>query len=212
MRVVKEAEERKNEILDAAEHLFRTKGFDHTSTNDILNEIGIARGTLYYHFKSKEELLDSMINRMTKRLVDQARKIVGQKDVPVLQRLTTMMLALHISDDNFNQEILQQVHKPQNALMHQKMQNCLLSEINPLIAVLIKEGTAQGICQTDYPEEVAEMTFLYVNTVFDDLMKYGAEDGQKKIAAFIYNLERLLNMERNSMKSAILPIFQDTAK
>ena len=45
MRIVKEAEERKEEILDAAEKLFGTKGFDHTSTNDILNEIGIARGT-----------------------------------------------------------------------------------------------------------------------------------------------------------------------
>ena len=52
MRVVKEAEERKNEILDVAERLFGTKGFDGTSTGDILNEIGIAWGTLYYHFKS----------------------------------------------------------------------------------------------------------------------------------------------------------------
>ncbi len=212
MRVVKEAEERKNEILDAAEHLFGTKGFDNTSTNDILNEIGIARGTLYYHFKSKEELLDSMISRMTKRSVEQAKKIAGQKDMPVLQRLTAMMLALNISDDDFNQEILQQVHKPQNALMHQKMRNCLMSEINPLITALIKEGIAQGICRTDYPEEVAEMTFLYVNTAFDDLVNDSGEDRQRKTAAFIYNLERLLNMEQGSMESAIMPLFRNTAE
>ena len=36
-----------NEILDVAEKLFVEKGFDNTSTNDIINEIGIARGTLY---------------------------------------------------------------------------------------------------------------------------------------------------------------------
>ena len=155
MRVIKDADQRKNEILDAAEHLFGTKGFDNTSTTDILNETGIARGTLYYHFKSKEELLDSMISRMTKRFVEKARKIAEQKEVPVLKRLTTMMLALNGNYSNFNQEILQQVHKPQNALMHQKMQNCLMSEINPLITILIREGTAQGICQTDYPEEAA---------------------------------------------------------
>ena len=198
MRVVKDAEERKNEILDVAEHLFGTKGFDNTSTNDILNEIGIARGTLYYHFKSKEELLDSMINRMTKRLVEQAKKISGEKDVPILQRLTKMMLALNISDENLNQEILQQVHKPQNALMHQKMEKSLLSGINPIITDLIREGMAQGICQTDYPEEAAEMTFLYANTVFDELMEYSEKEKQRKTAAFIYNLERLLNMEQGS--------------
>ena len=83
MRVVKEAEERRNEILDVAEKLFGTKGFDQTSTNDILNEIGIARGTLYYHFKSKEEILDAMIERIDKQLVAKAKMIAGNKEIPV---------------------------------------------------------------------------------------------------------------------------------
>ena len=52
MRTVKEPEIRKNEILDAADTLFAQKGFDNTSTGDILEMVGIARGTLYYHFKS----------------------------------------------------------------------------------------------------------------------------------------------------------------
>ncbi len=212
MRVVKEAEERKNEILDAAERLFGTNGFDNTSTADILNEIGIARGTLYYHFKSKEEILDAMIERMVKRLAKKAEKIVAEKDTPILQRLTKMMLALRVDDKNFGHGLLEQAHRPQNALMHQKMQKCILAEINPLITGLIQESIAQGICKTDYPGEVAEMTFLYANTVFDDLMELSAEEKQRKIAAFIYNLERLLHMEQNSMKSAIMPIFQENEK
>lgn len=212
MRVVKEAEERKNEILDVAERLFGTKGFDNTSTTDILNEIGIARGTLYYHFKSKEEILDAMIDRMTDRLIEKAEAIVAWKEISVLQRLTMMMLALNVSDSNFHQELLEQVHKPQNALMHQKMERSLLAGINPMITALIKEGIEQGICQTDYPEEVAEMTFLYANTVFDDLMEHSEEERLKKIDAFIYNLERLLKMEQDSMKAAIIPIFQQDGK
>ncbi len=209
MRVVKEAEERKNEILDAAEKLFGTKGFDGTSTGEILDAVGIARGTLYYHFKSKEEILDAMISRMTFRLVEKAEAIVAQKNVPVLQRFVMMMLSLNVGGDSFGQELLKQIHKPQNALMHQKMEKSLLSGIVPVIAGLINEGIEQGICQTDYPEEVAEMTFLYANTVFDDLMEHSEEERQKKIEAFIYNLERLLNQERDSMKSVIMPLFQE---
>ena len=68
MRIVKDAKERRNEILDVAERLFCEKGFDNTSTNDILAEIGIARGTLYYHFKSKEDILDAMIERLTNQM------------------------------------------------------------------------------------------------------------------------------------------------
>ena len=166
MRIVKEAEERKNEILDVAERLFGTKGFDNTSTNDILNEIGIARGTLYYHFKSKEDILDAMIERMSRQLIKKATDIFNQKGIPVLQRLTMMMMALNV-DGNLGQEVMEQVHKPQNALLHQKMQDGLLVGINPLITSLIEEGIAQGICHTDYPAEVAEITLLYSNTVFD---------------------------------------------
>lgn len=206
MRIVKEAEERRNEILDVAERLFGTKGFDGTSTTDILNEIGIARGTLYYHFKSKKDILDAMIERLTGGLVAKANEIAGKTGVPVLQRMTLMMMALNVKND-LGHEIMEQIHKPQNALMHQKMQERLLAGVNPIITSLIEEGIAQGICQTDYPAEVAEMTLLYSNTVFDDLAGYSGEERQRKIAAFIYNLERLLGMERDSLREAVLPIF-----
>lgn len=125
-----------------------------------------------------------------------------------MQRLTMMVMALNVGG-SLGQEVMEQVHKPQNALLHQKMQEGLLSGINPLIAGLIREGIAQGICQTDYPEEVAEMTLLYSNTAFDDLVQYSAEERQKKVMAFIYNLERLLGMERGSMQAVILPIFEN---
>lgn len=212
MRVVKEAEERRNEILDVAQRLFTAKGFDNTSTNDILNEIGIARGTLYYHFKSKEEILDAMIDRTTKQLVDKAKGIVYQKDVPVFERFTSMILTLNISNSSFGNEILRQVHKPQNALMHQKIEARLLAEVTPLITVLIEDGIKQGICSTDYPQEVAEMTFVYSNAVLDNLDKYNDDEQNRKINGYIYNLERLLNMEQGSMQKVILPIFQTLSK
>lgn len=207
MRIVKEAAIRKNEILDAAEHLFVTKGFDKTSTNDILAEVGIARGTLYYHFKSKEDILNAMIERIMKTLLERAGRIIAQKEIPVLQRLTEMMLALNV-DSDISHEILEQVHKPQNALLHQKIQEQLLAGIIPLITDLLEEGIAQGICQTDYPEEAAEMLLLYSNTVFDDLMEYSEDERRRKIEAFIYHLERLLGMPQDSMRDVILPIFQ----
>lgn len=208
MRVVKEAEERRNEILDTAEKLFGEKGFDGTSTNDILNDIGIARGTLYYHFKSKEDILDAMIERLTGKLIANASKIVKKKDIPVLQRLTMTMMSLNVSG-GIGQEIMNQIHKPQNALMHRKMQTMMLTAVNPLITGLIEEGVAQGIFRTEYPGEVAEMILLYSNTAFDDLAELSFDERQKKITAFIYNLERLLGMSQGSLGEVILPIFQN---
>lgn len=208
MRIVKEAEERKNEILDVAERLFSVKGFDDTSTGDILAEVGIARGTLYYHFKSKEEILDAVIERMMGRMLARAKGLMKQKELPVWQRLTLMIRAMQISGD-WGDALMEQIHKPQNALMHQKVQERLLAGMNPLLTELIKEGVAEGICHTDYPAEVAEMTFLYVNSAFDNLTVLGEAERQRKMAAFIYNLERLLQMEQGSMMEVVLPLFQE---
>ena len=109
MRVVKEAEERKNEILDAAEYLFAVKGFDGTSTNDILEAIGIARGTLYYHFKSKEEILDAMIARITRNLMAKAALIAEDQSIPPLERITRTIMELNV-DNEIGKEIMNQVH------------------------------------------------------------------------------------------------------
>lgn len=209
MRIVKEAEIRREEILDAAEKLFAAKGFDNTSTGDILDAVGIARGTLYYHFKSKEDILDGVIQRITDRLIKDAGEIVRKKELPVLERLTKAILSLNV-DSRIGYEIMEQVHRPQNALMHQKMQTTLLSGINPILTELVEEGIEQGICITRYPESVVEMTILYANTAFDELNIAGLspEERERKISGFIYNLERLMGMAEGSLRETIMAIFR----
>ena len=209
MRIVKEAEVRREEILDAAEKLFAAKGFDNTSTGDILEAVGIARGTLYYHFKSKEEILDGVIQRVTGRLTRSAGEIVRKRELPVLERLTKAIMSLNV-ESKIGYEIMEQVHRPQNALMHQKMQATLLAGINPILTELVEEGVQQGICHTRYPESVVEMTILYANIAFDELNVAELSPGQRerKISGFIYNLERLLGMAEGSLREAILAIFR----
>ena len=209
MRIVKEAEVRREEILDAAEKLFAARGFDNTSTGDILDAVGIARGTLYYHFKSKEDILDGVIQRITGRLMQEAGQIVRQKELPVLKRLTKAIMSLNV-ESKIGYEIMEQVHRPQNALMHQKMQTTLLAGINPILTELVEEGIQQGLFHTQYPESAVEMTILYANTAFDELNMDGLSPWQRerKIAGFIYNAERLMGMAEGSMQEAIMAIFR----
>lgn len=206
MRVVKTAEERKNEILDVAENLFATKGFDGTSTNDIINAIGIARGTLYHHFDSKEAILDAVIERMTVHLIAGSRAIVNNTDMPLLDRLSGSIMALNV-DSSLGMEVMNQVHKPQNALLHQKMQERLISGVVPLLAQLIEEGREAGLFTTMFPTEAAEMVLIYSNTTFDDAMELTPEETIQKIQAFIYHTERVVGAKEGSLQQAIMKIF-----
>ncbi len=207
MRIVKDAEERRNEILDVAERLFCTKGFDNTSTNDILTEIGIARGTLYYHFKSKEDILDAMIERLTNQMVEKASVIALDESIPVLERLTGTMLSLNV-DNELGHMVMEQVHRPQNALMHQKLEHMLLGRVNRLITRITEDGIRQGIMHTDYPAEAVEMLMTYSYTAFDSLNQYSEEEEQRKIMGFVYHAERILGMKAGALKEAMRPIFE----
>jgi len=199
MRVVKEAEERRKEILDAADELFCQKGFDGTSTNDILEKVGIARGTLYYHFKSKEGIMDALIERYNLHILGGAQKIAADKSIPVNQRIIGVVMALNISGGS-GKEIMNQIHKPQNALMHQKIQKVILSGVTPILAGIIREGIEQGLFSTPFPYECMEMVVAYTNTVFDgDMVKMTNEETASRIQAFVFNAERLLGAESGSL-------------
>lgn len=206
MRIVKEAEERKNEILDAAEQLFCTKGFDRTSTNDILDVVGIARGTLYYHFKSKEDILDAMIERLTNQMVAKASQIALDDSVPVLERLTRTIMSLNV-DNELGNLIMEEVHRPQNALMHQKLEDMLLGRVNKLITIIIEDGIKQEIFHTEYPAEAVEMIMTYSYKTFDSMNKYSKEEENRKIMGFVYHSERVLGMEQGALKEVMQTIF-----
>ncbi|GIN08592.1 TetR family transcriptional regulator [Shouchella clausii] len=199
MRVVKEAEERKNEILDAADELFGEKGFEGTSTKDILEKVGIARGTLYYHFKSKEAIMDALIDRYSTRILSEARVIAADKSIPVSERIIGVVMALNVSGES-GQEMKDHIHKPQNALMHQKIEKVIISNVPQILADIIREGIELGLFNTPFPYECMEMVVIYLNTVFDDdMVEMTDEERVTRVRAFVFNLERLLGAERGSL-------------
>lgn len=206
MRTVKSAQERRNEILDVASELFVQKGFEGTSTNDILEKVGIARGTLYYHFKSKEEILDAIVERINQQVVERLEEIVCKKEIPIMERLVLAVRALRV-DTELGEELMEQVHKPQNALMHQKMQEMLLRQITPLFQELIEKGIQQGLVETHFPKETLEMILLYAFIMFDDEMEQSEEERNLRIKAFVFNVERLLGAPTGSLAKAVLQCF-----
>lgn len=199
MRIVKEAEARKNEILDAADELFGRKGFDGTSTNDILQKVGIARGTLYHHFKSKEDIMDALIERYSARMLGAAQEIAADKSIPVVERIIRVIMALKISGGG-SHEIMEHIHKPQNALMHQKIQRVVVNGVPPILAEIIREGIEQGLFSTPFPYECMEMVVVYTSAVFDDdLVSLTDEKRAGRLQAFVFNLERLLGVESGGL-------------
>ena len=203
MRVVKDAITRRNEILDRAEELFLQKGFDQTSTNDILDAVGIARGTLYYHFRSKEEVMDALILRYGDRYMMSAAAIAGDTSIPLVERIFRVIGSMHFREKN-KEDVLAHVHKPQNALMHQKLHRMTIEHMLPIFTGLVNEGIGDGIFETPFPEESVEMILYYAIIALDEADgAISTEGSATKYFAMIYNMERMLKAKEGLLTNAM---------
>ncbi len=63
-RIVKTPDERCSDLTATARILFYTRGFENTSISDIVNKVGVAEGTFYYYFSSKQAILEAVVEEL----------------------------------------------------------------------------------------------------------------------------------------------------
>lgn len=190
MRIVKEYEERRKEILETAERLFLTKGYTKTTVNDILKEIGIAKGTFYYYFKSKEEVMDEIIMRIIKEDVTKAKRIVSNPDIPVLDKLFKILMEQSPKSGDVKEKMIEQFHQPNNAEMHQKSLVQSIIHLSPVLTEVLEQGIEEGIFSTPYPQETIELLLSSAQVIFDDgLFQWKPEEMMRRAKAYIKMME-----------------------
>ncbi len=192
----KSAEERREEIMDAAAELFSTKGYEETTTTDIMKKVGIAKGTLYYHFASKEEILDALVERMGRRLIS-AAKICAAEDAPIYERVFKVLMSLNAGSIG-GEDIIEIIHQPRNVLMHEKSRALVLREAGPILAGLVREGVDEGLFDCEYPELTVEMIMVYVLIAFDGGDIIEPDMQPERINGFIAIIERMLGAGKGS--------------
>ena len=180
-------------ILDVAERLFYGKGYEVTSMSQIQKEAGIARGTLYYHFESKEDILDEVIRRQGDIMFANAKKISQDKSLDTQDRLIKTLLAMSAS--NGQKENLEEIHTSPNALLHQKINNYIVENATPFLTYIIEDGIKEGIFKTEVPKYAMEMVLIYINVAFDHTNNYSQQDQMDRFQALSINIHRLLGAE-----------------
>ncbi|MGG4142837.1 TetR/AcrR family transcriptional regulator [Paenibacillus algorifonticola] len=199
MRILKDPEERKNEILDTAEMLFYTKGYNKTTINDILQEIGIAKGTFYYYFKSKEEVMDAIIMRIVAADVAAAKEIASSPELPTLVKLFQILMAQKPKHGDRKEQLLEQFHQVGNAEMHQKSLVQTINHLTPVLTEVIEQGIEEHIFQTEFPKETVEFLIVSSTFLFDEgLFEWQPAEIIQKAKAFIHVMETTLGAKKGS--------------
>lgn len=143
-------------ILEAAQRLFLEKGYDRTTIQDIVNELGgLTKGAVYHHFKSKEEILDKVGDQLFFQN-NPFEAVKQRKDLNGLEKLREAV-RLNQSDTSRTQLTIQMLPLRKNSHLLVEMIDSNRRVLTPYVLELLEEGNRDGSLHTEYPKEIAEL-------------------------------------------------------
>ena len=188
---MKKGERRKQDLLNIAYRMFIEKGYENTSVDDIITEAGIAKGTYYYYFESKEATLEAVIEMMIEK-AENVAKAALMNPVPIPQKLASVVYAFQPNKDEV--VITDVLERKENIVMHDKIGKKIVEVAVPILSDIVREGIAQGIFACTNVEERVKMLLIMSQNMFD----YGAYSN-KDIEVYVDMLEKSLGAKEGTM-------------
>lgn len=167
-RIVKKADERRKEIIDAARELFQTTDYESTTMQTLMKKLNIAKGTIYHYFASKEEILEAVVEDLVNEDLRKKSELLENPDfkrLDALEKLRTLVTSATLAEGN--EEILEVLHRPGNAVVHTRQLGRYLVMLAPFYADVIQEGCEQGTFRTEHPLECAEFLLAGIQFITD---------------------------------------------
>ena len=188
---MKKGERRKQELLQIAYRMFISRGYENTSVDEIIAEADIAKGTYYYYFETKEQMLEEVIGMMIDQEMEAAGRIL-QAEIPVPQKIIGMISSLRPTQEE--SPIEGALMQPENIVMHEKIRKKIVEMAVPLLSKVVEEGIGQGIFACDNIAERVRMLLVISSSTFDE----GCFT-ERDIEVFIDMTEKLLGAESGTM-------------
>lgn len=199
VRIVKKPADRKADIVHAAIYLFQAKEYDQITMQDVMNYLGIAKGTIYHYFQSKEALFEAVIENIVDANIDYMQTLIQKTTGTALEKIKILIAAGDISSKN--EKILAALNKPSNNGMHARLLAATLVKQAPLYAQLIQQGCEEKIFQTNTPLESAEFILSAIQFLTDlGIYPWTQEDLNRRARAFPRLIEAQLKASPGSFQ------------
>lgn len=192
---------KKDLILDAMQELMNKSNAQTISVSDIAKKAGIGKGSIYYYFKSKEEILEGVIERSYSDALKKAEELVKNPELKALDKLEIVFRTCRDSSlELLRQEAGDFFEIQQSALLHQQYIQIMIRNLRPVLADIIRQGNAEGTMFCKSPEEAAEIALIVLLIKMDSrLNSQSREQVQKTLDVFSYMLETSFGIEKGRL-------------
>jgi AcrR family transcriptional regulator len=151
---------KRNAILDTAQRLIYTKGYEQMTIRDIVDNLQISKGAFYHYFDSKIAVLEALMERVIDDMENLLLPIVHDGELPALaklQQLFSVSVRWKTVHREYVADLARALYADENVLYRQKTRVRSIEMMAPLLAEIIRQGIREGVMNTAYPDVAGEM-------------------------------------------------------
>ena len=140
---------KKDMILDAMQEPMGSANVQAISVSDIAQKAGIGKGSIYYYFSSKNDIIDAVIERNYSRVLDEGRELAASSHLDAFKKLEIIYHAC--LDSSMELRRREEIHtfneQQESAFIHQKFSRIIITKLKPILADIIRQGVREGSIQ-----------------------------------------------------------------
>lgn len=190
----------RNTILDTALELFRTNGFGSTPMDSIATAADVAKGTLYYHFDSKEGIIDAIVDREAAAVREQLIRVELDSNLGFEDRYRSAVAIM----TNLIGATYAKLQKIKYIDIRDKTMQAMVEFCAPPFARILEQGNAEGRCRVEHALEFAELTLVFAQ--FLGSPGVGEPSIPRRIKALTSFSSVLLEMDPETVERIYAPL------
>ena len=198
-----------NRILDAFQKLLESQNIQKISVSDIARTAGIAKGSIYYYFPSKDAIVEALVERSYAASIETAKQLAKQENIPPFTRMALIFQACRNSSSEFLKQNKATTNSSvqEQTLLHHKYLRYIITELKPVLAEIIRQGLEGGEISFEHPDSLAEIVLLVLTVKIDNtLIPSTKEEIEQIILDLIVLLEKGTDNPKGSLNFLTLPI------
>jgi AcrR family transcriptional regulator len=147
---------RHDQLVEAAAAVFARNGVASTTVDDVVREAGVAKGTFYLYFTTKDEVVTAVAERLV-GVVGLAMEASLRPDGrPAADRLCGIALAMTtVGERPYERELIEMIHRPENRAIHDRLGGRIVAALRPAVAEVIADGIRDGEFTAQDPDRAA---------------------------------------------------------
>ena len=203
---------RRDAILDVAERLIRTRGYDGISIQDVQDELGVSRGAIYHYFDSKAALVEAVVERIAAGIEVVFAAIADDPDLAApakLQRLFEAAGAWKAQRRDLLIGLLGTWYSDDNARVRDRLRTVSAEHLGPVFGRIVRQGCDEGSFTATYPDDAAQILIALFNGSSESIGRMflasiagtvSVADVERAIRAHNEAIERILGLPAGSFE------------